>query len=189
MTDRTAPFQKIRNTPLGPTTSATGRAITKTVQIPGLFGPGNKPVTVDVTYDIQEIDFDWVSVIVDYQYDSDPTVYGNHPNAVGPLRELLPTEYALPPYPKSRRVARDKVVSMLAHHDLGGWVLTDFEYSTRNLRIEVPTRIRPGDEQGERHFLALVREYIPFDAYVWWDVDNRVVRIRPTALQEEIEAL
>lgn len=177
MTDRTAPFQQIPITPLGNTTYCTGQVITHRVPVPGLVKSGGGDVIVDVTYEVHETEYDWVAVIVDHEYDSDPTIYGNHPLAVGPLRELLPDAYPLPDYPKTRRVARDQVVSMLAYRDLGGWVLTSSEWSQRNLDIHFPVRIVT-DAQRQQYF-AQVREYLPFEAQIWLSNEEDVIRIKP----------
>jgi hypothetical protein len=176
---RTSPFQQIRNAPLGPTTHCTGRQIVREVLVPGLTTKDGSPLAVEITYEIHEIDADWVSVIVDHAYDSAPTVFGAHSAAVGPLRDLLPDEYPLSEYPQDPRVARDKVVSMLHHHDLGGWVFTDLEYSRRNLRIELPSRISAIDDAELSYYFAVVREYFPFNASIRWDSENRCIRIRP----------
>lgn len=177
MDDRTAPFQQIPVTSLGNITHSTGRVITHSVVLPGLVKQGGGPVAVDVTYDVHEIDHDWVSVIVDYAYDCDPTVYGNHPLAVGPLRDLLPDAYPLLDYPRSRRAARDKVVSMLAHHDLGGWVLTSSEWSQRNIDIHFPNRIIT--EAQRQEYFAHIREYFPFEAQIWLSNEENVIRVKP----------
>lgn len=181
MADRTAPFAALPLEPLSSISQDTGRIIRKDVTIPGLKKHDGGPVIVEVTYTLVEIGYDWVSVIMDHQYGTEPVVYGSHVNAVGPLRELLPDAFPLPAYPETRQEARNQVVSMLMGHDLGGWVLADSEYSTRNLRVELPARFGrlhgAGLEPEIRYYVACVTEYMPFRALVRWDGDNDCIRI------------
>lgn len=182
MPDRTAAFTAIRKAPINDLTSFEVRSITHTVVIPGLTARGGGPLTVKRTYVIDEIEYDWVSVIVDYEFGDAPVVYGNHPLAVGPLREILPESLPQKPYPTLRRAARDMVVSMLAHHDLGGWV-TQPVIDDRTLEIKPPTRVTSDIEQ--RRYFAAVREYFPYKADLWWDDAADVIRVRPARENQE----
>lgn len=183
--DRTAAFTAIRKAPINDLSDFKVRTITHTVAIPGLTLPASKgggPLTVERTYTIDEIDHDWVSVVVDYEFGDGPVVYGNHPFAVGPLREILPHALPQKPFPKTQRVARDMVVGMLSHHDLGGWVLTPV-VDSRTLEIKPPSRVDSDIEK--RRYYATVREYMPFQADVWWDADNERIRVRPAPENRE----
>lgn len=173
--DRTAAFAAVRSAPINDLTDFTCRTITHTVAIPGLTARGGGPLTVERTYVIDEIDHDWVSVIIDFEFGDPPVVFGNHPMAIGPLREILPSALPQKPFPKTQRAARDMVVTMLAQHDLGGWVLTPVTDS-RVLEIKPPTRV-DSDYEKNRYF-ATVREYFPFEADLWMD-DDDVIHVRP----------
>lgn len=182
MADRTAPYEQIRNKPLSKLSDATGRLITRTVTIPGLKDHDGKPITVDTTLDIQEIDTDWISGIVDFDYSTEPQVFGNHPHAVGPLRHWLPDAYPLPAFPASRRDAQHYVTRMLVHRDLGGWVTLPTDSNTLEIR---PPRFNQisgfgTDEYRRQAWFSTIREYLPFQADIWWDDAHDVGRIRPT---------
>lgn len=181
--DRTAAFEAIRKAPINDLSSFEVRCITHTVCVPGLTTRTGGPLTVERTYILDEIDHDWVSVILDFEFGDAPVVYGNHPYAVGPLREILP--YALPqrPFPKTQRAARDMVVSMLSHHDLGGWVLAPV-IDSRTLEIKLPSRVDTDYER--RRYFATVREYFPFQADIRWDADNERIRVRPRPETQEL---
>lgn len=182
MAARTEAFTAIRSAPINDLTSFEVRSITHTVVIPGLTARGGGPLTVKRTYVIDEIAYDWVSVIVDYEFGDAPAVYGNHPLAVGPLREILPEGLPQKPYPALRRSLRDGVVRMLAHHDLGGWVTMPV-IDDRTLEIKPPVHVN-SDIQKRRYF-ATVREYFPYKADLWWDDAADVIRVRPTPENQE----
>lgn len=190
--DRTAPIRNIRRTPLNGISDIMTRNITHTVAIPGLTMPAQKgggPLTVKRTYTVHEIAEEWVSVVVDYEFGDEPTVYGNHPAAVGPLREILPDAYPQRPFPKLRRAMRDGVVSMLAHHDLGGWVVMPI-IDDRTLEIHPPAFHSISGfgtiEYRLQRWIAAVREYFPYQADLWWDEANDVIRIRPRSETQEL---
>jgi hypothetical protein len=174
--DRTAAFTAIRSTPFNDINPHEGRNITHTVAIPGLTARDGGPLTVKRTYTIDEISHDWVSVTIDFEFGDAPVVFGNHPLAIGPLREILPEAIPWKPMPKTQRAMRDAVVRMLAQHDLGGWVLAPV-VDSRTLEIKPPSRISTDSER--RRWFNTIQEYFPFQADIWWDDDNERVRVRP----------
>lgn len=169
MTDRTAPYQKFDN-----------KTITRPVVIPGLTNKDGSPLTVDTTLDVQEIDSDWVSGILDYDYGSDPRVYGNHPHAEGPLRHWLPDAYPLPDYPATEKGVNTALRRMMGHHDLGGFIIHRPD-AGRAVEI-MPPDFQPGlgtEEYRRQCWFSTIREYLPFRADIWWDDAHDVARIRP----------
>lgn len=178
MTDRTAPFAAIRQSAYNRVTDQTGQNITHHVSIPGLKTRKGAPMVVAVTYTVHEVAEDWASFIVDFQFDSDPVIYGNHPMACGALREILPASYELPDYPATVRTARELVRNMLIHHNLGGHLFTG-DADGRTLEYHPAESARDNRTLHHAGVTALIREYIPFRADVWWDDAHEVVRIRP----------
>lgn len=188
-TPRTAPFEAIRSAPINDITDTSARMITHTVVIPGLTAKTGGPLTVKRTYVIDDIAAEWVSVVIDFEFGGEPTVYGNHPHAIGPLRELLPDAYPQKNYITTRRSVRDGVVSMLAHHDLGGWVVMPV-IDDRTLEIHPPAFSQISGigtlEYRLQCWIAAVREYFPYKADLWWDADNDVIRVRPHSHSREL---
>lgn len=178
--DRTAPFDLVPHTQLSRVSDATAQIITRHVTIPGLFKPGGGPVIVDVTYTLEEIEHDYVGVIVDFAYDCDLRYFGNHPQAEGPLRMLLPDSYPLPDFPRTKREARSLLRTLLGHHDLGGWVTESDLKSSKTLYVTPPRNIWDDQERLD-HYFAVVNEYVPFNAEVTWSKLEAVaaIRIRP----------
>lgn len=182
MADRTAPYAEIRNRQLTSVSDAQGRLITRTVTIPGLTNADGSPVTVDTTMDIQEIDYDTVTGVIDFDYSTAPQIYGNHPHAVGPLREWLPDAYPLPEFPASRRDAQHAMLRMFAKHNLSGWVTLPTDSNALELR---PVRFNQVSGLGTAEYrrmawFACIREYLPFQADIWWDDAHDLARVRPT---------
>lgn len=183
MADRTRPYAEIRNRRLTRVSDATGRLITRTVTIPGLTNADGSPFTVDTTMDIQEIGYDTVSGIIDFDYSTEPQIFGNHPHAIGPLREWLPDAYPLPEYPQHREGAFRALASMMARHDLGG-VIVRPDVEGRTLEIHPPRFAQiqgiGTDEYRRQAWFACIREYLPFQADIWWDDAHDVARVRPS---------
>lgn len=180
MADRTAPFAAIRQSALSRVNDHTARNITHHVAIPGLKKRDGSPLVIEVTYTVEEIGYDWASFIVDYQFDSDPVVYGNHPMAIGPLREILPEAYRLPDYPANLNDARAALRKVIAHHDLGGTLVTgDADGRTMEYYLSAHNTLGENRDMRARRATTLIQEYVPFSADVWWDDANEVVRIRP----------
>jgi hypothetical protein len=173
MTKRTAPFTQIKEQPLTTISAWAGIVIRRQVELPGLIRRGGGPVTVDVTYTVEEIADDWVSVIVDHQYDSDPQIYGNHPLAVGTLRDLLPEAYPLPSFPRRRRVSRNKIVDVLMMLGCGGTVAP----RRGSCAVDIHLPNLPSDQVDS--YLSTVNEYLPFDALAWADLAKGVIHIQP----------
>lgn len=178
MSDRTAPFARIRQSAFNKVTDQTGQNITHHVIIPGLKNSKGEPLVVAVTYTVHEVAEEWASFIVDYQFDSDPVVYGTHPLAVGPLREILPAAYELPDYPANMDTARRQLRDMLRRHNLGGYIVTG-DAEGRTLEYHPNDTTTDDPDYRNATITALVREYVPFRADVWWDEAHNVVRIRP----------
>lgn len=175
---RTAPFTAIRESALSKVNDHTARNITHHVAIPGLKKRDGSPMVVETTYTVHEIDEDWASFIVDYQFDSDPVVYGNHPLAIGALREILPASYELPDYPADVYVARTTLRDMLQDHEISGWLIIG-DKDGRTLEFVPTSTARDNHDLHHRTLTAFIREYVPFRADVWWDESHAVVRIRP----------
>lgn len=176
--DRTAPFQEIRPTPLSSVNAHQAQNIVHTVEIPGLTKKDGTPLTVDVTFTLDEIDHDWVSAVRDYEFGDGPVVFGAHPFAVGPLREILPDAYPLPEFPQHPRTARDKIVSVMVQHNLGGWVVIGM---SGTLEYRFPQRqngLNENPEYMRRRYFGILREYLPFQADIWMDEDRDVITIR-----------
>lgn len=152
------------------------------VEVPGLARrPGGTPVTVPGTvYDIVEIEHDYVTAHVDYDYDPESLHYfGNHTLAEGPLREILPDAYPLPDYP-TKREARDAVRRLLTMSTAGGFVVESDLRSSRALYVTPPMHVG-GDQLELDKYFARLNEYVPFRAELaWCKVDGEhAIRIRP----------
>lgn len=176
---RTAPFQEIRRSTLNGISDILTRNIVHTVEIPGLTRGDGTPYTVDTTFTVDEIDHDWVSVVRDYEFGDGTVTYGNHPCAVGSLRDIIPDAYPLPDYPQHPRTARDRLISVLAKHNLGGWVTIGVMGGTLEYRF--PDRqngLGEGGASMRRRYFALIREYLPFQADVRLDEARDVIVIR-----------
>lgn len=178
--DRTAPFDLVPETYLSWMSDVKAKTITRHVPVPGLTQPGGGNVIVDVTYTLEEIEHDYVGVIVDYAYDTDLRYFGNHPQAEGPLRFLLPDAFPLDPWPKTKRQARDTLRGFLSHHELGGSVTESDLRESKALYITPPQFIWDDQERLDQYF-ALVNEYLPFAAEVAWSKWDGVaaIRVRP----------
>lgn len=174
--DRTAAFTAIRSAPINDITSMDARTITHTVAIPGLTAPGGGPLTVKRTYVLDEIAEDWVSVVLDFEFGDPPVVYGNHPLAIGPLREILPDALPQDPFPQAQRVARDAVVSMLVQRKISGWVLMP-ALDHRTLEVKLTNAATKEEETAQ---FNTIREYFPFQADLWWDDAHNMIRVRPS---------
>lgn len=173
MTYRTAPLDAIRKSSISRVNYAPAQNITHHVTIPGLRNPDGSPVVVEKTFTVHEVAEDWASFIVDFEFGSDPVVYGNHPCAVGPLREVLPASYELPDYPANVYEARFKLRTMLCRHRLeGDLIVADADGQTLEYHF-------PDGDVHRASVAATIREYIPFQADVWYDEANDVVRVRP----------
>ena len=178
--DRTAPFDLIPHTLLSRVGDATAQTITRSVAIPGLTKPGGGLVHVDVTYTLEEIEHDYVGVIVDFAYDCDLRYFGNHPQAEGPLRFLLPDAFPLPDFPKTKREARSQLRQFLGHHNLGGTVSETDLKGSKTLYVTPPLAISD-DQQALDDYFAVINEYLPFSAEVLWSKLQGVaaIRVRP----------
>lgn len=185
---RTAPFEKIRKTPITKVSDIMARTITHTVEIPGLTRPDGSATTVDVTYTIDEIAEDWVSVVQDFEFADGTVVYGNHPAAVGPLRQLLPLAYPTKRYPAHPRTARDQVISVMVQHNLGGWCVTTTSGRTLEYRFpQYQNGLQESTSRMRARYFALLREYIPFAADLHLDEERDVIVIRPQRETERKE--
>ena len=183
--DRTAPFQEIRATPLSSVNAHEARNIIHTVEIPGLTNKDGGPLTVDTTFTIDEIDHDWVSVIRDYEFGDAPLAYGNHPAAVGPLRDVLPESYPLPRFTGHIRSARNKIISVLTRHNLGGWATIG---SDNVIEYRFPDRqngLQESPKSLRRRYFALLREYLPFQADIWIDEARDLIVIRAISTERK----
>lgn len=188
-TPRTEAFDTVAATPLGMLTTTLARTITQTVAIPGLTNTKTgEPLTVDRSYTIDEVDNEWVSVIVDYEFGDAPVIYGNHPNAIAPLREILPhhPQYAQADYPATARsAARILDAKVLRPRDMGGWATTPNGGENRVVEVELPWAARAGGAWDERRYFHAVREYLPFKADIWYDEARHTIVIRPPHVTEE----
>lgn len=178
--DRTAPFELIEPTPISWMSDVTARTIIRRVPIPGLTKPGGGPVIVDVTYTLEEIEHDYVGVIVDYAYDTDLRYFGNHPQAEGPLRFLLPAAFPVDPWPKTKRHARDALRTFMSRKKITGTIHESDLRESKALYVVPPLEILDDENQLAEYF-ALLNEYLPFAADVAWSKWDGVsaIRVRP----------
>lgn len=168
MANRTAPLAALPS-----------RTITHKVPLPGLAHADGSRILVHVTFEIREIAEDWVSVMIDGEYDQPLVIFGAHPHARNALRFLLPEAYPVAPYPASSQAAVSRVVSMLVRHGDGGTVLPSRLPGSREISVAPPGWIKADDHLSEQAYFATLREYMPFQAAMHWDAPHRRVRIRP----------
>lgn len=127
------------------------------------FAQGHKIAGTTLTVD--EVAEDWVSV-VDHNDPAGPavTIYGNHPFAVGALDDLLPGEETKRPWPKTDRVPRDRITSMLVHHGIRGHAVNGITgpvkaHPPRSIVVLLPFRTTLFSAKATT---ATLREYLPY---------------------------
>lgn len=129
----------------------------------GLRHEDGTPVIFNVFYTIDEIAEDWVVV---RELDTDDYyVFGNHPHAVGTLRDLLPDALdALPEFPE-KRMARRILQRLLDRRGMVAVAALSRDEESRTIYVHFAEALGDGHAAS---LLAIVREYLPFRATVYW---------------------